>query len=117
MTTQIEVMTVAELHTQLQQLVDDGFGDIPVCATDLRARYPFQAYTVLNPAGYTDALLINVRPDAHFTRKEPLPVNWGNNRVADWNTNADAVRQACGTFADTPHSKQTTGDNLCCRQK
>ncbi|AWF56096.1 hypothetical protein CSC12_6004 (plasmid) [Klebsiella michiganensis] len=38
MTTQIEVMTVAELHAQLQQLVDDWLGDIPVCATDLRAR-------------------------------------------------------------------------------
>lgn len=34
------------------------------------------------------------------------------NRIADWNTNADALHQACGAFVDAPHSKQTTGDNL-----
>ncbi|MFX2609456.1 hypothetical protein [Enterobacter mori] len=112
MATEIEIMTVAELHAQLQQLVDEGHGDIPVCASDLRARYPFKAYTVLSTAGYTEALLINVLPDAHFSRKEPLPANWGQNRVAEWNSDADAVRQSCGAFADTPHSRQKTGDNL-----
>ncbi|EIH9821658.1 hypothetical protein RA06_001064 [Escherichia coli] len=111
MATEIEVMTVAELHSQLQQLVDEGLGDIPVCATDLRARYPFKAFTVLSTAGYTEALLINVRPDAHFSRKEPQPANWGKNRVAEWNSDADAVRQSCGAFADTPNSGQNTGDN------
>ncbi|EGC7113047.1 hypothetical protein H9T43_002222 [Salmonella enterica] len=101
MITEIEVMTVAELHAQLQKLIEDGLGDVPVCATDLRARYPLQAYSVLSESGYTDAFLINVRPDAHFKRSEPLPPNWGENRLVEWNSNADAIRQSCGPFANT----------------
>lgn len=29
MITEIEVMTVAELHAQLQKLIEDGVGDVP----------------------------------------------------------------------------------------
>lgn len=93
MTIEIKTMTVAELHAQLQALVDKGQGDLPVCATDCVARYPFQAYTVLNQSGYTDALLIYVRPDAHFAQRDPQPRNWSADRVAAWNAAADEVRQ------------------------
>ena len=96
---EIKTMTVADLHAQLQALMDQGLGNVPVCATDCRARYPFQAYTVLNASGYTDAMLIYVRPDAHFAQRDPLPPNWGPRRVAEWNQEADAVKQRCGAFA------------------
>jgi hypothetical protein len=99
MATELNTYTVAELHAQLQALIDQGKGDLPVCATDCRARYPFQAYTVLNPSGYTDALLIYVRPDAHFAQRHPLPRNWSENRVAEWNAEADTIKQRCGAFA------------------
>ena len=99
MTIELQTYTVAELHAQLQTLVDRGLGNIPVCATDCRARYPFQAYTVLCPSGYTDTLLIYVRPDAHFAQRSPLPINWGSARVADWNAEADAIKARCGAFA------------------
>lgn len=94
MTIELKTMTVADLHAQLQALIDDGKGDLPVCATDCRARYPFQAYTVLNSSGYPDALLIYVRPDAHFAQRDPLPLNWGPGRVAKWNDEADAIKGA-----------------------
>lgn len=99
MTIELNTYTVAELHAQLQALIDQGKGDVPVCATDCRARYPFQAYTVLNQSGYTDALLIYVRPDAHFAQRAPLPLNWSESRVAEWNTEADTIKQRCGAFA------------------
>lgn len=63
------------MHAQLQALIDRGLGSIPVCATDCRARYPFQAYTVLDESGYTDALLLYVRSDAHFAQRDPLSIN------------------------------------------
>lgn len=99
MAAELTAYTVAELHAQLQTLMDRGLGDVPVVATDCRARYPFQAYTVLNQSGYTDALLIRVRPDAHFAPKSPLPLNWSARRTADWNAEADRVKSACGAFA------------------
>lgn len=91
MTIQLHTYTVAELHAQLQALIDKGEGSLPVCATDCRGRYPFQAYTVLNQSGYTDALLIYVRPDAHFEQRDPLPINWGPNQVHGWNEEADTI--------------------------
>lgn len=103
MTIELKTMTVAELHAQLQALLDDGKGDLPVCATDCRARYPFQAYTVLDQSGYADALLIYVRPDAHFAQPDPLPLNWGPSRVQEWNSHADAIKERCGAFADRHH--------------
>ncbi len=103
MTIELKTYTVSELHAQLQALIDQGQGDVPVCATDCRGRYPFEAYTVLNRSGYTDALLIYVRPDAHFAPPDPLPLNWGAERVADWNAEADSVKQRCGAFADRHH--------------
>lgn len=105
MTIELKTMTVADLHAQLQALLDDGKGDLPVCATDCRARYPFQAYTVLNQSGYTDALLICVRPDAHFAQRDPLPLNWGTSRVQEWNSEADAIKERCGAFADRHHDR------------
>ena len=99
-TIELKTMTVADLHAQLQALIDAGKGNVPVCATDARARYPFQAYTVLNQSGYTDALLIYVRPDAHFAERDPLPLNWGPHRVQKWNDEADATKASCGAFAD-----------------
>lgn len=101
MTIEIEVMTVAELHAQLQELINEGLGDVPICVTDLRARYPFQAYSVLSESGKTDDFLINVRADAHFKHSEPPPPNWEKIWVGEWNSNADAIRQSCGPFADT----------------
>lgn len=100
MTIELKTYTVADLHAQLQALIDDGKGHVPVCATDCRGRYPFQAYTVLNKSGYTDALLIYVRPDAHFATPSPLPRHWGSDRVTKWNAEADSVKQQCGAFAD-----------------
>lgn len=100
MTIELPTVTVAELHAQLQALIEQGKGELPVCATDCRARYPFQAYTVLNQSGYTDALLIYVRPDAHFAQRDPLPINWGPSRVREWNAEADTIKQRCGAFAD-----------------
>lgn len=99
MNIKLPTVTVRELHAQLQALIDQGKGDIPVCATDCRARYPFQAYTVLNQSGYTDALLIYVRPDAHFAERAPLPMNWHPNRVSRWNDEADEIKSRCGAFA------------------
>lgn len=98
MTIELPTITIAELHKQLQTYIDQGLGDTPVVATDCRGRYPFQAYTVLNQSGYTDALLLFVRPDAHFARRDPLPLNWGPNRVAEWNAEADRVKGTCGAF-------------------
>lgn len=103
MAIELKTYTVAEVHAQLQALIDAGHGDVPVCATDCRGRYPFQAYTVLSPSGYTDAFLISVRPDAHFAPRYPLPLNWGPNRVAEWNAQADRVKLGCGAFADRHH--------------
>jgi len=105
MTIELNTMTVAELHAQLQVLIEQGKGDTPVCATDCRARYPFQVYTVLSPSGYTDALLIHVRPDAHFAQRNPLPLNWGESRVQEWNSTADAIKTRCGAFADQHHDR------------
>ena len=103
MTIQLHTYTVAELHAQLQALIDKGEGTLPVCATDCRGRYPFQAYTVLNQSGYTDALLIYVRPDAHFEQRDPLPINWGPNQVHGWNEEADTIKRRCGAFSDKHH--------------
>lgn len=100
MTIELKTITVGELHAQLAHLVEQGMQDLPVCATDCRARYPFSAYTVLNPSGYVDALLIYVRPDAHFAQRDPLPRNWGPSRVAEWNEIADEVKRRCGAFGD-----------------
>ncbi len=100
MTIELKTITVGELHAQLGHLVERGLQDLPVCATDGRARYPFTAYTVVNPSGYVDALLINVRPDAHFAQRDPLPVNWSESRVAAWNEIADEVKRRCGAFGD-----------------
>ncbi len=99
MTIELKTYTVAELHAQLQTMIDRGLGSIPVCATDCRARYPFEAYTVLDHSGNTDALLIYVRPDAHFAQRNPLPINWAPNRVAEWNHEADSIKTRCGAFA------------------
>lgn len=99
MTIELKTYTFADLHAQLQALIDRGLGNVPVCATDCRARYPFEAYTVLDQSGYTDALLIYVRPDAHFAERDPLPINWGSDRVATWNQEADSIKARCGAFA------------------
>lgn len=104
MTIELHTITVAEQYALLKDLMQRGLGDIPVCATDCRGRYPFQAYTVLNQSGYTDALLIYVRPDAHFAQPEPLPINWAQNRVAGWNREADTIKQRCGAFGDRHHA-------------
>lgn len=105
MTIELPTVTVAELHAQLQALIEQGKGELPVCATDCRARYPFQAYTVLNQSGYTDALLIYVRPDAHFAQRDPLPINWHPSRVREWNAEADTIKESCGAFADRHHER------------
>lgn len=94
----LPVLTVGELHQQLQALVDQGLSQIPVCATDLRARYPFTAYTVLTQAGYTDALLLNVRPDAMFQERQPLPLNWAADRIQQWNAESARVLKGGGVF-------------------
>lgn len=93
MAIELPTITIAELHKQLQAYIDQGLGDVPVVATDCRGHYPFQAYTVLNQSGYTDALLLYVRPDAHFAQRDPLPLNWGPSRVAEWNAEADRSRR------------------------
>lgn len=100
MTIELPTITVGELHAQLAHLVAQGLQDLPVCTTDGRARYPFQAYTVYSPAGYRDAVLIYVRPGAHFAQRDPLPMNWGPSRVLHWNEIADEVKRRCGAFAD-----------------
>lgn len=46
MAIELSTFTIAELHRQLQAYIDQGLGDTPMVATDCRARYPFQAYTV-----------------------------------------------------------------------
>ena len=93
MTIELKTMTVADLHAQLQALMDAGHGDVPVCATDAAARFPFQMYPVRNTSGYVDALLIRVRPDAHFAQRDPLPPNWSQSRVLRWNDEADAIKK------------------------
>jgi hypothetical protein len=103
MTIELHTVTVAEHFALVQDLMRQGLGDIPVCATDCRGRYPFQAYTVLDHSGYTDALLLYVRPDAHFAQRDPLPINWGPDRVAGWNREADTIKQRCGAFGDRHH--------------
>lgn len=103
---EIKAMTVAQLHAQLQQLVDRGEGDVPVCATDCVARYPFTAYSVLNAAGYVDALLIPVRPDAAFAPPDPHPASWAAGRTAEWN--ALAVALPCSPFPSTRASAPST---------
>lgn len=99
MTIELKTITVGELHAQLAHLIDQGLQDLPVCATDCRARYPFTAYTVLNPSGYVDALLICPRPDAYFAQRDPLPVNWSPTRVTEWNEIAQEVKRRRGAFA------------------
>lgn len=100
----IDAMTVQQLHAQLQSLMDRGLGNLPVVATDCRARYPFQAYTVSNQSGYTDALLIYVRPDAHFVSRGEAPASaladreWLEYRAHTWNAEADETKAACGAF-------------------
>lgn len=105
MAIELPTITIAELHKQLQAYIDRGLGDTPVVATDCRGRYPFQAYTVLNESGYTDAFLLNVRPDAHFAQRDPLPLNWSSSRVAEWNAEADRVNAICGAFHGVAGSK------------
>lgn len=98
MAIELPTITIAELHKQLQAYIDQGLGDVPVVATDGSGRYPFQAYTVLNASGYTDAFLLYGRPDAHFAQRDPLPPNSVPSRVAKWNAGADRVKSACGAF-------------------
>lgn len=102
MSIELPTITVAELHAQLANLVANGHGSLPVCATDCRARYPFHAYTVLSPSGYLDALLLYVRPDAQFAQRDPLPINWSPDRVTHWNELAAEVKGRCGAFAEPP---------------
>lgn len=96
---ELRTITVAELHRQLGELIAQGYSDLPICATDCRARYPFQACTVLDASGNLDALLLYVRPDARFAQREPLPIGWGPERVAGWNQEADQVVATSGAFA------------------
>ena len=105
MAIELPTITIAELHTQLQTYIGQGLGSTPVVATDCRGWYPFTSYTVLTPSGYTDALLLNVRPDAHFSQRDPLPPNWSASRVAEWNAEADRVNATCGAFHGVAGSK------------
>lgn len=98
---QLRPVTIAELHAQLQALVDAGHGAKPVVTTDCRADYPFQAYTVCNQTGYVDKLLIYARPDARFQHR-----NYSFNefqatpeQVVGWNEGADLIAERCGAFA------------------
>lgn len=99
MTIELKSYTVAELHAYLQTLIERGQGYLPVVATDCRARYPFQLYTVSNASGYPDALLINVRPDAHFETRLDRPMHWSDDCEQRWNTGADIIKARAGAFA------------------
>lgn len=98
---QIPSLTVAELHQQLQAMIDQGLDNIPVIATDCRAFYPFSPYTVCNSSGSISEFVLSVRPDAHFAPRNPLPINWTQSRVSEWNTRADAIKASCGAFSDS----------------
>lgn len=100
MTIELKTYTVEDLNALTADLLKQGHQSLPVCATDCRARYPFEAYTVLNQSGYTDALLLYVRPDAHFADRDPLPLSWGVDRVKGWNREADTIKGRCGAFGD-----------------
>lgn len=112
MTIELKTHTVSDLYEQFKVLVERGEGGIPVCATDCRGRYPFTAYTVLNQSGYTDALLIYVRPDAHFAQLDPLPMNVGANRINEMNAEADRVKTTCGAFAGKHHPQAPSAQNM-----
>lgn len=112
MTIELKTHTVSDLYEQLKVLMERGEGNVLVCATDCRGRYPFTAYTVLNQSGYTDALLIYVRPDAHFAQLDPLPMNVGASRVNEMNAEADRVKTTCGAFAGKHHPQAPSAQNM-----
>jgi hypothetical protein len=101
MSIKIAPMTIKELHSMLQGLVDAGQGAKPVVITDCRADYPFQAYTVDNQSGYMDKLMIYARPDARFAERpyDLRTFNASADQVNGWNEGADLIASRCGAFA------------------
>jgi hypothetical protein len=91
------VITVAELAAQLQSMIADGHGNLPVFASDGRGRYPFQTFVPLNRAGYHDCLLIQPQPHLHVEEK-PVGLK-PEGYFREVNEEADGVRKACGAFA------------------
>lgn len=89
--------TVKELHDLLGKMIERGEGHVGICASDGRAYYPFEVCSPADAAGYTEALLITVRPDARFKPHETLKFNQPN--IVDWNRKADEIAARCGPFA------------------
>ncbi len=95
---QLPTITVFELHAMTLELISKGHGTLPVCTTDGRARFPFQAYPAAGQLGDPDALLICPRPDAHF-----LPVVWPAPdahacKTSEWNAIADEMKAHVAPF-------------------
>lgn len=94
----LDAITVEELHKQLGELIAQGHGKVAVVGSDCRARYPLQVYPVRNSTGYVDAVLVYVRPDAHFTPATPL-LDPMDDLHEQWNARADEIKSRCGAFA------------------
>ena len=91
------ILTVAELAAQLQHLVDCGQGELPVFASDTRARYPFATLVPYTISGYADCFLIQPQPHLHAELKDIG--RWPASYFEHANLEADQVRAACGAFA------------------
>lgn len=91
------VITVRELSSQLQELINRGHGDLPVFASDTRARYPLATLMPYTISGYAECLLIQPQPHLHVEVKGTG--RWPASYYQIVNEEADQVRAACGAFA------------------
>jgi hypothetical protein len=94
---QARILTVAELATQLQTMIERGQGELPVFSSDGRARYPFGIVVPFTKSGYADCMLIKPQPHLHAatTPKARHAESYFN----EVNAEADRTRSACGAFA------------------
>lgn len=104
MTPKLPTLTVGDLHALTTSLMATGHRTLPVCATDGRARYPYELYTNEPMPGQIDALLINVHPEAHFAAPYPVPADWPADRVETWNAQADRIKVKFCAFANQHHA-------------
>jgi hypothetical protein len=94
---QTRVLTVAEFAAQLQAMIEQGQGDLPVFASDVRARYPFSMTVPLTASLYPDCLLIQPQPHLHAAPRQLR--NKGDSYIETVNSEADCIRESCGAFA------------------
>lgn len=94
---QQRILTVSEFAAQLQSMIEQGQGDLPVFASDVRARYPMATVVPYTTSGYPECLLIQPQPHLHAEVKGTK--RWPSTYFQHVNEEADQIRASCGAFA------------------